>query len=107
MEGVQQGDPLWPLLFCLTIHPLVSLLKSELSIWYLDDGTIGGTAEVVRHDLEVVNREGAKLGLQLNGQKSEVVAADSAARGAVQMSIPGAKEIDPTSATLLGSPIVT
>ena len=105
MEGVQQGDPLGPLLFCLTIHPLVSLLKSELSIWYLDDGTIGGTAEVVRHDLEVVNREGAKLGLQLNGQKSEVVAADSAARGAVQMSIPGAKEIDPTSATLLGSPI--
>ena len=42
MEGVQQGDPLGPLLFCLTIHPLVFLLKSELSIWYLDDGTIEG-----------------------------------------------------------------
>ena len=32
-EGVQQGDPLGPLLFCLTIHPLVSQLKSELCVW--------------------------------------------------------------------------
>ena len=27
VESVQQGDPLGPLLFCLTIHPLVSQLK--------------------------------------------------------------------------------
>ena len=105
MEGVQQGDPLRPLLFCLTIHPLVSQLESELNIWYLDDGTIGDIAEVVRRDLEVVNREGAELGLQLNEQKSEVVGANPAAREAVLRYIPGAMEIDPTSAVLLGSPI--
>ena len=28
-EGVQQGDPLGPLLFCLVIHPLILQLKSE------------------------------------------------------------------------------
>ena len=44
-EGVQQGDALGPLLFCLTIHPLVSQLKSELCVWYLDDSTIGGLAK--------------------------------------------------------------
>ena len=41
-EGVQQGDPIGPLLFCLTIHNLVTELRSEFTIFYLDDGTIGG-----------------------------------------------------------------
>ena len=45
-EGVQQGDPLGPLLFCLTIHPLVSKLKSEFCVWYLDDGTVGGVGKL-------------------------------------------------------------
>ena len=70
---MQQGDPLGPLLFCLTTHPLVSQIESELSIWYLDDGTIGDTAEVVTRNLEIVRREGAELGLHLNEQKSEHV----------------------------------
>ena len=42
-EGIQQGDPLGPLLFCLTIHSLVSELMSELKYFYLYDGTIAGT----------------------------------------------------------------
>ena len=104
-EGVQQGDPLGPLLFCLTIHPLVSQLKSELCVWYLDDGTIGGAAEDIKHDLEIVVREGAALGLHLNERKSEVICKDPAARGSILPSIPGVQVIDPTSASLLGSPI--
>ena len=43
-EGVQQGDPLGPMLFCLTIHPMLKNLKSELRAFYLDDGTLGGTS---------------------------------------------------------------
>ena len=39
-EGVQQGDPLGPLLFCLVIHPLVLRLKSEFRVFFLDDGTL-------------------------------------------------------------------
>ncbi len=104
-EGVQQGDPLGPLLFCLTIHPLMSQLKSELCVWYLDDGTIEGAAEDVKHDLEVVVREGAALDLHLNERKSEVICVDPAARDSILHSIPGAQVIDPASASLLGSPI--
>ena len=45
--GVQQGDPLGPLGFALTLQPLVERIKSEvaslhLNAWYLDDGTLVG-----------------------------------------------------------------
>lgn len=44
--GPQQGDPLGPLLFSLlSIHPIIASLKSEINIWYLDDGTLGGDTE--------------------------------------------------------------
>ena len=43
VEGVQQGDPLGPLLFCLTLHQHCSQLPSELCAMYLDDVTLGGT----------------------------------------------------------------
>lgn len=42
-EGVQQGDPLGPLLFCLGIHDLISSLGSQFKVFCLDDGTLGGS----------------------------------------------------------------
>ena len=41
-EGVQQGDPLGPLLLSLTVHPILKTLKSEIRNFYLDDGAMGG-----------------------------------------------------------------
>ena len=41
-SGVQQGDPLGPLLFCLAIHPILASLRSDLIIGFLDDVTLGG-----------------------------------------------------------------
>ena len=38
-KGVQQGDPLTPLLFCLAIQPVVLKLQSEFNVFYLDDVT--------------------------------------------------------------------
>ena len=40
-EGVQQGDPLGPILFCLAVQPLLRQLQTELCIGYLDDFTLG------------------------------------------------------------------
>ena len=42
LEGIQQGDPLGPFLFCLTIHPMVKSIESEFRVFYLDDGTLIG-----------------------------------------------------------------
>jgi len=46
-EGVRQGDPIGPLLFCNTIHPVLSSLHFNLIIGYLDDVTLGGHFDVV------------------------------------------------------------
>jgi len=45
--GVQQGDPLGPALFAFTIHGVTSKVKSDLNVWYLDDGCIGGDLQTV------------------------------------------------------------
>ncbi|GJT06297.1 hypothetical protein Tco_0840759 [Tanacetum coccineum] len=57
--GVQQGDPLGPLLFSIVLHPLVCKIRDSFNLsfqaWYLDDGTIIGdtfiVGEVLKEDL--------------------------------------------------------
>ena len=74
--GVQQGDPLGPLLFALVLHPLVLQVEEHCSVpfhaWYLDDGTIIGKAEEVAKALDIIRAEGPQFGLMLNIKKSEI-----------------------------------
>ena len=51
-EGPQQGDPLGPLFFCSTIHPVTSSLSSDLTLGYLDDLTLAGPQSVVAADIQ-------------------------------------------------------
>ena len=81
-EGVQQGDPLGQLLICLTIHRIVQQLRSEVRMFYLDDGTLGGCLDDVLHDLQTFELAAGKMGLQLNRGKSEVICEDPIAREA-------------------------
>lgn len=71
-SGVQQGDPLGPLLFCLVIDKLTRLMTSELNLWYLDDGTLGGSPATVLKDLQTVIDGAAEAGLELNLGKCEL-----------------------------------
>ena len=104
-EGVQQGDPLGPLLFCLAIQPLVLKLRSEFNVFYLDDGTIGGCVEDVIHDLQLVEEEAGRAGLQLNRRKTELICDDSNACEAVLSAVSELQVITCGQATLLGTPI--
>ena len=74
--GVQQGDPLGPLLFPLVILELVDeigpLNDINLKLWYLDDGNFVGHRCKVASLLEQMKSKGPKYGLQLNMSKCEI-----------------------------------
>ena len=77
MAGVQQGDPLGPLLFSLVLQPLAEKIKREfptldLNVWYLDDGCIIGDKDDVFKVFELLREEGPALGLHLNVKKNEI-----------------------------------
>ena len=106
-EGIQQGDPLGPLLFCLTIHPICLCLRSEFKVFYLDDGTIGGSTSKIREDFQQIETVAAGLGLQLNHKKCELICRDQAIQEASMdtLCIPGLQIVSFDRAELLGSPI--
>ncbi len=99
-EGVQQGDPLGPLLFCLALHRHCMQMCSFLSVMYMDDVSIGGTLEDVQNDLQVI-KDAEILGLSLNPKKCELVCVDHTVRGHLVVALPGVEIV----VSLLGSPL--
>ena len=102
MEGVQQGDPLGPLLFCLTIQPLLRCLSSELIVAYMDDFTLGGQQSLVADDVSKISALGVKYGLRLNFAKCEAISLCGVTSHAT---LDCFQQFTPLTATLLGAPL--
>ena len=112
-EGVQQGDPLGPFLFCLGLTDLVSDSQSELSNWYQDDGTLAGSVDEVLGDLQRIKTAANELGLQLNPAKCELyftnknnMRADQTTLERFTELLPEVKIMDEEKLILLGAPIL-
>ena len=122
-EGVQQGDPMGPLLFSLAIQDLVNSCKSELNTWYLDDGLVAGTPDDVHHDLSKILEASNSLGLAVNASKCEFFVIPKSSDPATGVSAPlnhhtnrilslikrdapGIREMDRSNLILLGAPIL-
>ncbi|KAI5632042.1 reverse transcriptase (RNA-dependent DNA polymerase) domain-containing protein [Phthorimaea operculella] len=106
--GAQQGDPLGPLIFSLAIHKSITSLKSTLNIWYLDDGTIGGTVSEVADDIQRLFPKLKEVGLEVNTGKCEIYPCGTeAARECARFDtlIPGIKVLNRDNLSLLGAPI--
>jgi len=102
-EGVQQGDPLGPLLFCLTLQPILSSLSSKLRLGYLDDVTLGGSINTVNLDVQLIESSGQSLGLILNRSKCEIISHSPVPSG---LSISRFCAVTPTESSLLGAPLL-
>ncbi|KAI5633263.1 reverse transcriptase (RNA-dependent DNA polymerase) domain-containing protein [Phthorimaea operculella] len=106
--GAQQGDPLGPLIFSLAIHKVIKSLKSSLNVWYLDDGTIGGTTESVAQDVKTLITELSHLGLQVNPSKCEIFSCGEEANNNIAIFnslLPGVRTLNENTLALLGAPI--
>ena len=78
-SGVQQGDPLGPMLFALVLHKLILSIEADdgcidisLEAWYLDDGVIAGDRQAVIRALGLIEELGPHLGLHINLHKCEL-----------------------------------
>ena len=85
-SGVQQGDPLGPMLFALVLRKLVTSLEADdgcfnllLNLWYLDDGVLAGDRLAVSRALNLIEELGPNLGLHINLPKCELFSRNGSA----------------------------
>ncbi|XP_074039515.1 uncharacterized protein [Leptinotarsa decemlineata] len=107
-QGVHQGDPLGPLLFCLSIHHIITKISTEFNGWYLDDGSIGDKANVVLENFRYTISHSKDLGLELNFEKCELIFLDKQDPNIIDqfnLIAPGIRVIEKPNWFLLGVPL--
>ena len=106
-SGVQQGDPLGPMLFSLVLNFLVMKITRDSAYsnipfhaWYLDDGAVAGPRSSLYRILTLLQEEGPALGIIINLPKCEVFS-----RHGLDMFPLNIKKSDKPNMEILGIPI--
>ena len=107
--GVQQDDPLGPVLFALAVDEIAWSVRSPINIWYLDDATISVPVESVCEDLRRIIPMLSDIGLEVNPTKSEVsnVFCDNfqSVLIVIESALPGVTVTESEDLNILGAPI--
>ena len=107
--GVQQVDPLGPILFAMAVDEIARSVRSPINIWYLDDATIGGPVESACEDLRRIIPMLSDIRLEVNPTKSEVssVSCNNSQSDllAIESALPGITMTVREDLSILGSPI--
>ncbi|KAL5506409.1 hypothetical protein EMCRGX_G008040 [Ephydatia muelleri] len=110
-SGVQQGDPLGPLLFCLVLDKVVTAIAADsicsqllFHSWYMDDGVIAGTKQAALQALSIIKQLGPPLGLFINTSKCELFSKGGLRGFPDEMKISNALNIE-ILGVLIGDPI--
>lgn len=114
-RGVQQGDPLGPLLFSLALQRAIEEAKRraasevdgsiDFQVFYLDDGFIAGTAPAVSGYADILCQELARIGLTVNAGKCEAIPAAGESSAVQASSFHPCKWVAAGEFELLGAPI--
>ena len=77
VERLQQGDRLGPLSFFLTMQHIISELKAEFRVLYMDNVSFRSGIDDTREDLRIIESMASQVGLKFNRGKSQVICNDS------------------------------
>ena len=101
-ERPQQGDPLGPLLFCLTVMAFVKQVKSQCNIWYVDDGAIGDNVDGLLSDFRMLMDESSLI---ISVAKCEIITDNDEVLQKFRDVAPDIKHANKAAPMLLGAPI--
>ena len=70
--GIQQGTPIGPSLFTLSVDEAARSVQSEFNVWYLDEATLGDSSERVHEDLVALLKRLRVIDFEVNARKCEL-----------------------------------
>ena len=70
--GIQQGDPIGPALFALSVDEASRGVHSEFNVWYKNVATFGDSPKRVHYDLVILLEKLWAIGLEVNKSKCKL-----------------------------------